>query len=148
MIYPTPLSYSSIPLILYYDGVKPEKRTEMTMQMDILPILMKELKFNYINNGMGQDVSKKKHKYVFIDYDSKYAVLSDSLLLVIDREKNIGLFKYKKKDKKNYLKKYPQEADSMALFLKSYLQGKQYILDHDLQSKKGIQALSGKNENL
>ncbi len=148
MIYPTPLSYSSIPLILYYDGVKPEKRTEMAMQIDILPILMKELKFNYINNGMGQDISQKKHPYVFIDYDNKYAVLSDSLLLVLDRENMIGLYKYKNKDRKNYLSDYPREAEKMSLFVKSYLQGKQYILDRDLQSKRGIIPVSKRKPHL
>ncbi len=147
MIYPTPLSYSSIPMLIYYEGVKPEKRDELAMQMDVLPILMKELNFNYINNGMGQDVSKSPHRYVFIDYDNKYAVLSDSLLLVIDREANQGLYKYTKKDKKNYLEEYPGEAKKMSTFLKSYLQGKKFILKRDLQSQKGIQPLHINEKN-
>ncbi len=148
MIYSTPLSYSSIPFIIYYEGVKPEKRNELAMQMDVLPILMKELKYDYIYNGMGQEVEENPHPYIFVDYDNKYAVLSDSLLLVIDREKTHGLYKYKEKDKYNYLKNYPEEAQKMSLFLKSYLQGKKYILKHNLQSKKGIQLNASTGDNL
>jgi phosphoglycerol transferase MdoB-like AlkP superfamily enzyme len=148
MIYETPLSYSSIPLIIYYEGVKPEKRTDLTTQMDVFPILMKELKINYINNTMGQDVSIKKHPYVFVNYDNKYAVLSDSLLLVMDRTSIKGLYKYKEKSTKDYLEKYPKEAQKMSVFLKSYLQAKKHILKNDWQSKKGIEPLKDKKASI
>ncbi len=135
VVYPIPLTYVHIPLIFYYEGVKPIKIDKLAGQTDILAMLMNLLNINYINNTFGKDIFKDKRKYVIFDYDKLYGVLDKEFLLVIDKHKTYGLYKYHTKDTKDYSKQFPKKRKEMETYLKSHIQSAKYILENNLQQK-------------
>ncbi len=145
MVYEIPLTYVHIPLIIYNDSIRPEIKNNLTSQLDIMPILMKILNINYINNTLGKNTLENPRKYVIFDFDKYYGILDDEFMLTIDKEKTRNLYKYKTQDTKNYLSEYPEKAKEMETYLKSHLQGTIHILNKDLQGEKGIEKLQGSN---
>ncbi len=133
MVYDIPLTYVHIPLLFYSKDLKPIKINKLTSQMDIMPILMRLLNINYVNNTLG----KTERKYVIFDYDKLYGILDNDFLLIIDKHKTLGLYKYKTKDTKDYSSDFPEKRKKMETYLKSHIQGTKYILEHNLQDFKG-----------
>jgi len=135
-IYFTDLSYHQVPLIFYEKDIQPEMIHDIGDQKDILPLLMKELKINYINNTFGKIPDSLSKGYAYFNHYEKNAILNDKYLLIIDNKGDIvGLYDYIHKQTKNLKDSLPEVAEQMAYFLKSQLQASYYIRKNNLQKK-------------
>jgi len=132
--YPIPLTYNHIPAVIYYKGVQHQIIDKMTGQVDILPSLMNVLQIDYLNQTFGQDAFSETRPYIFFNHDQKYGLIDKEFLMVIERHKTIGMYKYKEDGLTDYREKMPEKAKEMETYLKAHIQTAQYILDNNLQA--------------
>jgi hypothetical protein len=67
----------------------------------------------------------------------KFGVVSDSLFLIVTQNDGTeGLFRYRDKDKTNYIDRYRATADEMKNYAVANMQTAQYMI---LQRKQGIE---------
>ncbi len=132
-IYDIPLTYNHIPALIYYKDVQPKIISKISAQMDLYPGLMHVLHMNYLNTGFGMDFFSEHRSYVLFNHDKKYGVVDHDFLLIFDREKIYGLYKYRQKDRNNYSKTYPEITNKMLQYGQAQIQTAQYILNHDWQ---------------
>jgi len=131
--YPVSLSYNHIPALFYYQGVQPQIIDQMAGQIDVMPTLMHLLQTDYINQTFGQDMLAETRPYIYFNYDNKYGIVDHKFLLVMDKYKTIGLYKYAEHDLTDYKDKLPEKTRQMETYLKAHIQTAKYILDNDLQ---------------
>jgi len=134
-VYDIPLTYNHIPAIIYYNGIEPKIINKFAGQIDIFPTLMHLLQTGYVNTTFGIDQLNEQRPYALFNHDKKYGVIDSTYVLIFDRHKNLGLYKYRQKDPKNYLKVKPEIAQKMANYGKAQIQTTNYILKHNLQEK-------------
>ena len=134
--YKIPLTYNHIPAIFYYKDVVPKIHDVMASQIDVFPTLMGLLELDYTNNTYGIDLLSESRKYSLFNHDKEYGVIGKEFLLIVDREKTFGLYKYRNKDKTNYMNQYPEILKEMEMYYKSHIQSYQYILNNNLQNIK------------
>jgi len=135
-IYPVSLSTHHVPLIFYHKGIHPQIIHDIGDQKDILPLLMKELKMNYINNTMGKIPDSLSKSYAYFNHYEKNGILNEKHLLVIDKKGDIlGLYNYADKNPSNVKDDFPEIADSLAYLLKAHLQTSYYIRKNNLQKR-------------
>ncbi len=132
--YPVPLTYNHIPAIFYYKGVQPVIIEKTAGQLDIFPMIMHLLQSSYINMSFGQNLFKDTRPYIYFNNDKEYGIIDDNYLLVLDRHKTIGLYRYKEGDLTNYMQQEPEKTQEMETYLKAHIQTAQYILDNNLQT--------------
>ena len=131
-IYEMPLNYNHIPLIIYTPNIKARKIKNFGGQIDIFPTVMGLLNLPYTNNTMGIDLLKNKRHYMYFCADDKYGVIDDEFFLIV-RGESKSLFKYKTKDKTNYISDYQDIANKMDKYAKSNMQVSQFIIENNLQ---------------
>ena len=128
--YSIPLSYFHSPMIFYKNGIQPVVNESIASQMDIFPTVMGILGKTYVNNSFGIDLLNDSRRYVYFMGDDKYGVLDgDWLLINKPSEEQIGLYKYREKDRKNYVSDYPEVAKEMQKYGESAWQVSEYQLD-------------------
>jgi len=128
--YSIPLSYFHSPMIFYKNGIQPVVNESIASQMDIFPTVMGILGKTYVNNSFGVDLLNDSRRYVYFMGDDKYGVLDgDWLLINKPSEEQIGLYKYREKDRKNYVSDYPEVAKEMQKYGESAWQVSEYQLN-------------------
>lgn len=128
--YSIPLSYFHSPMIFYKNGIQPVVNESIASQMDIFPTVMGILGKTYVNNSFGIDLLNDSRRYVYFMGDDKYGVLDgDWLLINKPSEEQIGLYKYREKDRKNYVSDYPEVAKEMQKYGESAWQVSEYQLN-------------------
>ena len=129
--YSIPLSYFHSPLVFYMpEHLQAIENESIASQMDIFPTVMGILGKSFINNTIGIDLLREERQYVYFMGDDKYGVLDDEWLLINKpSEEQTGLFRYKEKDKKNYLSEYPEVAEEMKKYAESSWQVSEYQQD-------------------
>ena len=129
--YSIPLSYFHSPLVFYMpEHLQAIENESIASQMDIFPTVMGILGKSFINNTFGIDLLRGERQYVYFMGDDKYGVLDDEWLLINKpSEEQTGLFRYKEKDKKNYLSEYPEVAEEMKKYAESSWQVSEYQQD-------------------
>ena len=128
--YSIPLSYFHTPLIFYKNGMQPIESEAIASQMDIFPTVMGILNKPYVNNTFGVDLLYEKRSYTYFMGDDKYGVIDNEWLLINKpAEEQMGLYKYKTKEKKNYISEYPEIAKEMQKYGESAWQVSEYQLD-------------------
>jgi len=132
-IYPVPLSYTHIPAIFYFEGIQPRFIRKTAGQIDIFPVLMDMLGYDFLNMTFGMDLLKEDRKYILFNYDRLYAVADSTYLLVADRQHTVGLYRYRDGDRIDYSARLPEKRKEMEDFLHAHLQTAAYILANDLQ---------------
>ena len=128
--YSIPLSYFHTPLIFYKNGMQSIENEAIASQMDIFPTVMGILNKPYVNNTFGVDLLNEKRPYTYFMGDDKYGVIDNEWLLINKpAEEQMGLYKYKTKEKKNYISEYPEIAKEMQKYGESAWQVSEYQLD-------------------
>jgi len=131
-IYEMPLNYHHSPLIIYSPNNKAKKIDNFGGQIDVFPTIMGLLNLPYTNNTMGVDLLKHKRPYIYFCADDKYGVVDNDFFLIV-RGKSKSLFKYKDKDRTNYISDYSDIANRMDNYAKSNIQASQFIIGNNLQ---------------
>ena len=126
--YSIPLSYFHSPLVFYMPKRLQAVENEcIASQMDIFPTVMGILGKSYVNNTFGVDLLRDGRKYAYLMGDDKYGVINGEWLFInkpVDEQK--GLYKYREKDKKNYISEYPEMANEMQKYGESAWQVSEY----------------------
>ncbi len=137
-VYEMPISYHHTPLIYYAPKLLSTNIVykQFGGQIDLFPTLMGLLKLPYFNNTLGVDLIKEPRPYMYFSSDDKYAVISDSLYLIVSSDGTKALFKYLTKDTKNYFNEYKSLANDMLIYAQSNIQTAFYLSKKNLQFKK------------
>lgn len=132
--YSIPLSYFHSPLVFYMPNVLQSLENEnVASQMDVFPTVMGILGKSYVNNTFGIDLQRESRPYVYFMGDDKYGVLDGEWLLINKPgEEQIGLYRYKEKDKKNRIYEEPERAEEM----KKYGESAWQVSDYQQNKKK------------
>ena len=129
--YSIPLSYFHTPLVFYMPKhLQAVENEAIASQMDIFPTVMGILGKSYVNNCFGIDLQKEDRRFAYFMGDDKYGVLDHEWLLINKPgEKQVGLYRYVEKDKKNYVSDYPEVAEEMRKYAESAWQVSEYQQD-------------------
>lgn len=132
--YSIPLSYFHTPMIFYMpQKLHPAVNEAVASQMDVFPTVMGILGKSYVNNSFGIDLLNESRPYAYFMGDDKYGVIDGEWLLINKpSEEQIGLYKYLKKDKKNYVLEYPEIAQEM----KKYGESSWQVAEYQINNKK------------
>ena len=126
--YSIPLSYFHSPMVFYMPKhLQAVENESIASQMDIFPTVMGILGRSYVNNTFGVDLLRDGRKYAYFMGDDKYGVINSEWLFInkpVDDQK--GLYKYREKDKKNYISEYPEIAKEMQKYGESAWQVSEY----------------------
>lgn len=126
------LNYFHSPLIFYAPEIlTPKLYSNIGGQIDVCPTIMGLLKQPYIKNNLGVDLINDKRPYTFFNGDDKTGVLDNEYLLIINNDNSKELYKYKGKEKTNYINEYIEKAKEMEIYIKSNLQ-----VSYSFQSRK------------
>jgi phosphoglycerol transferase MdoB-like AlkP superfamily enzyme len=139
-IYPTTLSTHHVPLLFYYNGVKAKVLHQIGDQKDILPMLMNLLQIDYTDNTFGRNILKDTtQQFAYFNHYEKNGMLNKNFLLVINNKgKTKGLYRYVDNNPENLLDSFPEEAEKMKKLLIAHLQTAFYIRKNNLQKKPKI----------
>lgn len=133
--YSVPLSYHHVPMIVYAPKILlPRKIDKIGGQIDLFPTVMGIINQPYVNNTLGIDLLKEDRSYIVFNEDDRIASIDNEFLFVLKEDNSKELFKYRNGDQNNYLDSFPNKSAEMEIYLKSYLQTYQYILDNNMTS--------------
>jgi phosphoglycerol transferase MdoB-like AlkP superfamily enzyme len=132
-VYDIPLDYHHSPLIIYAPGIitEPQDFDCMGGQIDAFPTIMGILNQSYINNTLGIDLRKEKRPCIYFNHDDKIGVIDDEFLLILNRDGEKSLFKYRISDKKDYKDEQQQKVKEMEEYTLSNLQVFQYLMQNE-----------------
>ncbi len=128
--YDLSLNYFHCPLIFYAPKLLKNKVYARTAsQIDVFPTILGLLQKDYINNTLGIDLFREERPYAIINDDDKIGILDSTFLCIMkENGKKLDLYKYRNKDKTNYIKQYPEKAKEMADYAKTCMQVHQEML--------------------
>jgi phosphoglycerol transferase MdoB-like AlkP superfamily enzyme len=98
------MDYHHTPLIIYAPAILGEARSFDCIggQIDVFPTIMGILNQSYINNTLGIDLLSETRPYIFINHDDKLGVIDKDYFLILKKDNEKFLFKYRDNDKQNY----------------------------------------------
>ena len=129
--YDMSLSYNHIPLIMYAPKIIPQPKVwdGLGGQIDVFPTAMNLLGLPYSNNTLGVDLLSERRPFMYFSATTKFGVVSDSLFLIVTQNDGAeGLFRYRQKDKTNYIDQYRAIADEMKKYAAANMQTAQYMI--------------------
>ncbi|HLG36242.1 MAG TPA: sulfatase-like hydrolase/transferase [Bacteroidia bacterium] len=123
-VYDADLSLTRTFLIIHAPKIfrEPKKVETLGGQIDIFPTLMGLLDISYINNTPGINLLKEERPFIFFCVDENTGCVSDEYYLVMRKNGDTSLYRYRERDTKNYLSEKQSLADSMKTYTKSNLQ--------------------------
>jgi phosphoglycerol transferase MdoB-like AlkP superfamily enzyme len=130
--YDIPLDYHHTPLIMYAPAMLkgPGLFSAMGGQTDVFPTIMGLLNQDYINNTLGIDLLKEKRPFVLINHDESMGVMNEEYLLIIPRNGEKGLYRYRNLDFTDYKDTQQLLVEEMEDYAYSNLQVFQYLMLH------------------
>jgi phosphoglycerol transferase MdoB-like AlkP superfamily enzyme len=133
--YDVPLSYFHSPMIFYSPAlIKPIVYNDVGLQIDLFPTLMGFAKLPYVNNTFGIDLTREKRPFSYFSADEKLGCLNQEYFMVIRKDNNESLYKYRNKDLTNYLNENKSLVDSMKVYTYSMLQTTNWMIEHKMLS--------------
>jgi phosphoglycerol transferase MdoB-like AlkP superfamily enzyme len=128
--YDMPLSYHHSPFIIYSpDYIKePKSFSKVGGQIDVMPTVLGLINCSYMNYSLGMDLLREDRKFIAFSADDKIGCVNDEYFLVLRNDGSKSLYKYRKREVKNYYDEKRQLADSMETFAKSFIQTSQYLV--------------------
>jgi hypothetical protein len=95
------------------------------------------MEVNYIDNTLGINLLNLDREFIYLNNGNyNYGVLSDDYLLIVSKNETASLFKYKTKDKTDYIEQYPDIAYRMHSFAKAQLQSTDFVFRNNLRFHK------------
>ncbi len=138
-VYDLSLPYHHIPLIVHMPG-KLQKSVTMDGlggQIDLYPTILGLLQLSFVNNTLGIDLFRESREEIFFSADDKLGCINDSLFWVGRPNGGESLYRYKEKDRTDWLKKYPAETKQLKTYAESMLQATQWLIDQKLVGPQG-----------
>jgi phosphoglycerol transferase MdoB-like AlkP superfamily enzyme len=133
--YDVPLTYFHTPMIFYSPVlIKPAQYYDVGLQIDLFPTLMGYLRLPYVNNTFGIDLTREKRPYSFFSSDDKLGCLNQEYFMVMRKDNNESLYKYRTKDVNNFLIENKNLADSMKVYTYSMIQTANWMIEHKMLS--------------
>jgi phosphoglycerol transferase MdoB-like AlkP superfamily enzyme len=131
--YDMPLSYHHSPLIYYSPSlIQPQRIDKIGGQIDAFPTLMGLLNLPYVNNSFGIDLLKEDRPYIYFSSDFKYGMINDSLYLILGKDHDQKLHRYKHHETEDVSSRSPDEISVMKRYAQSHMQASQAIRDRGL----------------
>ena len=132
-VYDIPLDYHHTPLVFYAPAIITEPKVFDIIggQIDVFPSIMGFLNQDYINNTLGINLFKETRPYIFFNHEDKFGVINDDYLMIMKQDGEKALFKYRLKDKTDYLTEQPELAKDMEEYTLSNMQVFQYLMKHE-----------------
>ncbi len=128
-----PLALNHVPFFVFKaDSTLARASSNLGMQTDIFPTLMRLNGISYINNTMGVDLLEKDRPFAYFSQDKRLCVINHVYYLVIDKSETEFMYKLENGDYSNYLDQTTMLADSMKRYVYSMLQTTQFMIDNDL----------------
>ncbi|MFA7359482.1 MAG: LTA synthase family protein [Candidatus Kapaibacterium sp.] len=133
--YDMSLSYHHTPLIMYAPKlISPQRFEKPGLQIDMFPTLMGYLQIPYVNNTLGVDLRNEGRKYAYFCTDNKIGCLNDDYFLVLRSDGPNSLYKYKNKDRNNYIKENQELVNEMKRYATAMIQTSYWLGEHNLLS--------------
>lgn len=128
--YDISLNYNHVPLIFYAPKLLKQNQvfSEMAGQIDVFPSIMGLLGLPFENNTLGVNLFEQDRPYIYFNIDDKYAVIDNDWLMIVKRDGQKGLYKYRSKDTKNYVEEESARSKEMKKYAESNIQAYQYVL--------------------
>lgn len=128
--YDISLNYNHVPLIFYAPKLLKQNQvfSEMAGQIDVFPSIMGLLGLPFENNTLGINLFEQDRPYIYFNIDDKYAVIDNDWLMIVKRDGQKGLYKYRSKDTKNYVEEESARSKEMKKYAESNIQAYQYVL--------------------
>lgn len=132
--YDVPLSYNHVPFIIYSPNLIKEGKSfdAFGNQTDVFPTLMNLIQLPYINNTLGVDLFTEKRPYAYFCNDDKLAVIDNEFLFIYRKNAEKSLYKHRENSVVDYIKQFPNKADSMQNYAISQMQAAQYLIEKKL----------------
>lgn len=132
--YDVPLSYNHVPFIIYSPNLIKEGKSfdAFGSQTDVFPTLMNLIQLPYINNTLGVDLFTEKRPYAYFCNDDKLAVIDNEFLFIYRKNAEKSLYKHRENSVVDYIKQFPNKADSMQNYAISQMQAAQYLIEKKL----------------
>lgn len=132
-VYDIPLDYHHTPLVFYAPEIIPEPQLFGCIggQIDVFPTIMGILNQPYINNTLGIDLRRESRPYIFVNHEDKFGVMDHEFLLILKKEGEKALYKYREKDKNDYFHDFRDKAGDMENYALSNLQVFQYLMNSE-----------------
>lgn len=132
-VYDIPMDYHHTPLVIYAPGIitEPVAFDCIGGQIDVFPTIMGILNQSYVNNTLGIDLLKESRPYIFINHEDKFGVIDNDYLLILKKEGDKALYRYRNKDKKDYKDEELQRVKEMEEYTLSNLQVFQYLMQSE-----------------
>ncbi len=128
--YDISLAYNHVPILFFAPKLIENARTENKMagQIDIVPSIMGLLNLPYDNSSLGVNLFQEERPYMFFNVDDQYGVIDHEWLLLVKKDGSKALYRYTKRDKKNYAQEFPEIVSLMDKYTTSHLQTAQYLM--------------------
>ena len=127
--YDMPLSYHSVPLIIF----TPSSKVSDTLhclggQIDVAPTVLGMLHIPNDNKTLGLDLFQHYRPFMYFSADDRIGCLDKEYYLIIRPENNETLFQYKDLSTENFLSSQKARADSMRSYTFSMMQTMQLLM--------------------
>jgi len=138
--YNNDLGRYAIPIIFYEPGNESNKALDstLTQQIDIVPRILRRLKYSGKIVSFGNDPQTKKHPFVVNYNNGAWNFIQDDYLLLFQNEKPVAFYNYKKDPmlKNNLIKNPPAVIKNMQRRLKAFIQQyKNRLINNTLTTK-------------
>ena len=129
-VYDADLSLTHTFLIIHQPKIFSERQTITNMggQIDIFPTTMGLLNISYTNNTPGINLLSEKRPFIYFCVDENTGCVSDEYYLIMRKNGEASLYRYRGRDTKNYLSEKQSLADSMETYAESNLQTIQQMI--------------------
>jgi phosphoglycerol transferase MdoB-like AlkP superfamily enzyme len=132
-MYDAQFTYQHIPFVIYapnapFLAISPRK---LALQSDVFPTVMSLISPEYINNTFGIDLFQQKHDQVVFSSDDVLCCLNDSLMYIYKEGGIQHLFKYRDKNKYDFINDMPNVVQHMANVSFSWLQTSQWMIANE-----------------
>ncbi len=114
-----------IPCVIYAPKIiSPQIISEVHSQIDIVPTILQLLNVQTEHSSFGKSVFQKKSSFAFVSEGEMFGWIQDSLFLIAEQEKNIGLYNFKTDAnmQRNILSFHPSEVGILRKNLLTFLQ--------------------------
>jgi phosphoglycerol transferase MdoB-like AlkP superfamily enzyme len=97
-------------------------------QLDIFPTTMGLLNISYTHNTPGINLMKEKRPFIYFCVDENTGCVGSEYYIVLRRNGDATLYRYRERETKNYLTEKQSLADSMKIYVQSNLQTVQQMI--------------------
>jgi len=129
-VYDADLSLTHTFLMIHQPKIFPERKVlpKPGGEIDIFPTTMGLLNISYTNNTPGINLLKEERPFIYFCVDENTGCVSDEYYLIVRKNGDPSLYRYRYRDTQNYLSEKQSLADSMRTYAESNFQTVQQMI--------------------